>query len=153
MGVLNGPQTRGKNYKKEEPQHANCVSRLSTGRGDRITTVCFAYYSLVDPMLRIRYPTSRSSLKTVHRTVFYASDLHRFESYLIKNSKPDLKVKFNSILCPQNLKREAETIKKKRLNYANCVSRLSTGRADTSKSELSADSSFNSSNVTVFVPS
>ena len=27
------------------------------------------------------------------------------------------------------------------------------GRADTSKSELSADSSFNSSNVTVFVPS
>ena len=26
-----------------------------------------------------------------------------------------------------NLKREVETIKKKNLNYANCVSRLSTG--------------------------
>ena len=30
---LNQPQTRGCNYKKEEPQHANCVSRLSTGTG------------------------------------------------------------------------------------------------------------------------
>ena len=54
-------------------------------------TVCFAYYPLVDPMLRIRYPTARSLLKTVHRTVFYAADLLRFEScnkQKIKRNQP-----------------------------------------------------------------
>lgn len=34
-GVHNQLGARGLNYKKEEPQHANCVSRLSTGAGDR----------------------------------------------------------------------------------------------------------------------
>ena len=51
-----------------------------------------------------------------------------------------------------NLRSEIKTTKKKNLNYANCVLRLSTGRADTIKSELPSDASSNSLKVTVFVP-
>lgn len=36
------------------------------------------------PRLRLRYLTSRSLLKTVCYTVFYAADLLRFESYINK---------------------------------------------------------------------
>ncbi len=54
--------------------------RLLTAKAD-------AYYSLGDPNSKeFRYPPSRSLLKTVHRTVFYAADPLGFKSRC-KNNK------------------------------------------------------------------
>ena len=49
----------------------------------RLLRLRLAYYTLDDPnSSEFRYPSARSSLKTVHRTVFYASDPLGFESLI-----------------------------------------------------------------------
>ncbi len=49
----------------------------------RLLRLCLAYYTLDDPNSNeFRYPSARSSLKTVHWTVFYASDPLWFESLI-----------------------------------------------------------------------